>query len=126
MNHRSERQRGIGAAAGDHDIGAGRQRLGERKRAEVRIGAQDALANLRERRARIEIAQLFAASEQLVDTVGEVVAHHHRDLQRRARRRRTSRAQASGFTPPAFAITRTPRSRSRGARRAISGGKSRA
>ena len=41
-------------------------------------------------------------------------------------RRTTSRAQASGLTPPALAITVTPRSRICGAMRAMSGGKSRA
>src|SRR5580658_10812631 len=45
MDHGSKRQRGIGAAARDHNIGASGQGFSKRKSPDVRIRAQDAIAN---------------------------------------------------------------------------------
>ncbi len=39
VDHGRERERGIGGAAGDHDVRAGSQRFGQREGADVGVGA---------------------------------------------------------------------------------------
>ena len=62
---------------------ARRQRLHQRKRADVRVGAENAIANGGERLAGIHVAQFVALGQELVDAPEDVVAHHHRDFEPR-------------------------------------------
>ena len=61
MNHRRERKRGIGAAAGDHDVGAGGERLCQRKGPDVSVRAKNTIADGRERLARIHASHFDTA-----------------------------------------------------------------
>ena len=81
VDHGGQRQRGVGAAAGDDDIRAGGEGIGQRERAEVGVRAQHAVADTEEQLAGIEVAQFATLGEQLVDAGEDVVAQHHGDLQ---------------------------------------------
>ena len=45
VDHRGERERGIGGASGDHHVRSGCEGFGEREGADVGIGALDAVAD---------------------------------------------------------------------------------
>ena len=77
------------------------------------------------------LRQRMPGREQLVEARQQIVARDDADLQlpRRARLRgdvEHGRAHATGFTPPAFAITFTPRSATAGSTLSIAPMKSRA
>ena len=80
VDHGSERQRGIRGAARDHDVGSGGECFGQRERADVGVGALDAIANRRDRLAGIHIGQLVALGEEFVDAPENIVTQHRRDL----------------------------------------------
>ena len=92
VDQRPERQRGVDAAAGDHDVGAGGQRRGDRLGAEIGVDARAAFGGIG---APLNIsvtprrAQLLGAGEQ-------IVAFDDGDLERdaglRAARLRSARA----------------------------------
>ena len=64
MDHGSERERRVGDAAGDDDLRAETQRLGDRERAEVDVGAFDLRADGGERLAGIHVLELDAALQE--------------------------------------------------------------
>src|SRR5262249_37025994 len=64
MDHRGESERGVGGASGDHHLRAGSERFGEGERADVRVGAEDAIAYRGDRLARVHIAHLVAFAEE--------------------------------------------------------------
>ncbi len=80
MNHGSERQRGIGASARDHYVGASSQGFSQRKRPDVRVRAQDAIANRGQRLARIHVLHRVAGGEKLVELSRYIVAQHNSDF----------------------------------------------
>jgi hypothetical protein len=94
VHERSERERRIGDAPGDHDVGASCQGLGDRCRAEIRVGEQQALAHARDVGAGVHMGKGFARAVQLIDALGDRVAGDDRDLRfeafvaERARHRR--------------------------------------
>ncbi len=93
MDHGRQRQCGIGRAAGNHHVGAGRQRLGEWERSDICVGALDAVADRRDRRARVHIAHLVALLQKVVETIEDVVPEHHRDLEAGRQAHHLSRAR---------------------------------
>jgi hypothetical protein len=92
VHQRPQRHRAVDAASGDHHLGTGRERGGDRQRAEIGVGAQHLLG------------QGFAA-EHVLDAAraqgrhlrADVVALDHRDAQRDACRlgQRLQRGRAS-------------------------------
>ena len=63
MDHRGERQRGIGTAPGDDDIGTGSEGFGKRESPDIGVGALDSGAHGVERLAGIHIAHLMTLGE---------------------------------------------------------------
>ncbi len=57
VHERREEQRGIGDAAGDHDVGALRERVDDRPRAEVRGREQRLAGEVGERLAGVEVRE---------------------------------------------------------------------
>ncbi len=82
VDHGCERDAGVGAAAGDHDLRAGRQRLHHRPRAVVGVGGRDPVADRGERRAAVHVVERHAGRVQLAEPLHEVVPDHRRDLDR--------------------------------------------
>ncbi len=78
VNHRRQRQAGVGDASGDHDLGALPQRLRDRTRPEINVGALHLRANGGERLARLHVVQLDAARQEIVEPPHDVVARDHR------------------------------------------------
>ena len=113
---RRHRQRGVGRAAGDDDVRAARERLDDRRGADVRVGRQHAVAHGRRAarpcpcwRARCPLAISSSRRGSRSSPVTTPIC----SLPAAPRWRATSStacAQATGFTPPALAMTRTPRS----------------
>jgi len=84
VGQRAERQRGVGDAAREHDVGAPRQRLGNGLRAEVGVGEQHPLANGRDVGAGVHVDKRLARGAQLVDAPEHRVAGDGGDLRRPA------------------------------------------
>ena len=59
---RRHRERGVGRAPGDDDVRAARERLDDRRRADVRVGRQHAVAHRGERLARLHVRERVAAA----------------------------------------------------------------
>jgi len=76
MTQRAERQRGIDAAAGQHDMGAGIAGRGDRDGAEIGVDAGDLL---RQRHAAEQFADPGLAQMRRIGR--KIVAAHDRDLQ---------------------------------------------
>ena len=74
VRRRADRQRRIGDAAGDDDARAELQRLDDRLRAEVGVGADDLVADGRERFAGVEVVERVPGREQFVEPRQQVVA----------------------------------------------------
>ena len=112
---RRHRERGVGRAAGDDDVRAARERLDDRHRADVRVGRQHAIANGGERLARLHVRERDvrrAISSSMRGSRSSPVTTPIRTLSATpcfCATSRTAAAQAGGFTPPALAMTRTPR-----------------
>ena len=81
VHHGREREPGIGDPSGDDDVRSLTQRLNERRRAEVGVGREHAVANLAERAARVEVLQVVAPREQAIEPGQEVVARDDADPQ---------------------------------------------
>ena len=64
VRERREEQRRVGDAAGDDDVGALGERVGDRTRAEVRRREQRAARARVERRAGVEVRERFAVRVQ--------------------------------------------------------------
>jgi hypothetical protein len=117
VDHRRERDAGVGAAARHHDLAPARERLHHRPRAEVRVGGGDVLAHRGERRAVIHVVERDAAGVQLAEPAHQIVAHHRRHLERLAvELRHLEQRAAAGerVHAAAFEITRMLRSISSG------------
>ncbi len=74
MNHRRQKQRGIGGAPGDHDIGAAGQRLRHRFGPEIGVGGQQPVAELFDRTVELhdrEIAILAGVQHVVADDGGD-------------------------------------------------------
>ena len=76
VHQRREDQGCVGAAASDDDIRAARERLDDRRRADVRVGRQHAVAHRCERGAGLHVRHLVAGGDELVDAREEIVARH--------------------------------------------------
>ena len=78
VDHRRERERGIGGTAGDHDIGARVERFRQRERPDVGIGRKDAISNGRDGLAGVHIPHLVTFAEEFVDSIENIVARARR------------------------------------------------
>ena len=132
VRERREEQRRVGDPAGDHDVGALRERVGDRARAEVRGREQ------RRRRAASRTASPVSrcanawpcVGVQRVEAREHVVAEHGRDLDAgdahlRARSRPRRASAAAGLMPPAFVMIFVRPSATNGSARARYAGRSR-
>ena len=109
---RAEEQRGVRDAAGQHDVGALRQRLGDRLGAEVSIREQQSFPHAGDVGASVHVGEALAGGAQMVDAPGHRVAGHHRDLCRPSLgaeglgkcRTRAHRVQAAGIQDELHAV----------------------
>ncbi len=110
VDHGREHQGGIGATAGDDHVRAGGQSFGQRKRADVSIGAEDARREwwrwARRYRCCASRGPLPRNSSMRPSTSSPSTTATFNQ----GRALNTARAQANGFTPPALATTLIPRS----------------
>ena len=93
VHERSDHERRVGAAAGDHDVGARGQRIRDRLRAEVHVRALQRLDVIGDRLAGLEVVERLARRDEVVEPGEDVVtfddadadpreavlAHHLRD-----------------------------------------------
>ncbi|MCY1360959.1 hypothetical protein D9M69_476090 [compost metagenome] len=77
VHQRPEEQRGVGHAAGDHDVGPGVQRLHDGRGAQVGVAEHQPLAHLRHRLTREQVGQ-FVGRRSVQQPWQHVVAAHHR------------------------------------------------
>src|SRR5262245_42098425 len=75
MDQGAQREARISHPAGDDDVGALLERIDNRSEAEVGVGGEDLVANLRERSLGVEVAKLMSLGEQLVESVEDVVSY---------------------------------------------------
>src|SRR5579885_297726 len=78
VNHGRQSQGGIGAAACNDHMSAGAQRLDERESAEISIGAYHAVANFPQWPAGIDVAQIGAAGQHVIQAIIDIVTQHDR------------------------------------------------
>ena len=83
VDHGRKRERGIGAAASNHNIGSGGERFSQRERADIRVGTEDPRANSGDRFPGVHVAQLVAFVEKFIDAREDIVAEHDRHLESR-------------------------------------------
>ncbi len=81
VHHGGEGEGGVGGAAGDHDIRAGRERFGQGERSDVGVGAEDAAADRADRLASVHVSHLVAFGGEFVDAVEDVVTEDHGDFE---------------------------------------------
>ena len=79
-----DHERGIGDAAGDHDIGAGRQRRHDPPAAEVGVGGDEPVAHGRQRRAAVEIGEARVVAAGGTQQLEALVAGDDPDRERPA------------------------------------------
>ena len=109
-----------------------RQRLDDRHRSDVRVGREHAVAHGRQRLAGLHVRERVAARRSARrDAGGDRRPSRRRCAPRRhavlhARPAAPPRRTPRGFTPPALAMTRTPRSATAGSTLSIAPTKSRA
>jgi hypothetical protein len=71
---RTERERGVGDAPADHDVGAAFERGGDAPAAEVRVRGDDRRVERGERDALVEVRERLARRAQRIQARQEVVA----------------------------------------------------
>ena len=81
VTQRRHRERGVGAASRDHNVCAAFQRFDNWCRADVRVGRQHAIANRRQRLARVHVREFVSGGEQFVDAAQQVVACDNANLE---------------------------------------------
>ena len=81
VDQRAQGQAGVGDPAAEHDVRVVAQGLGHRGGAEVGVGGQGLAAPGQERRPGLQVAQIGAGGQQLVQARGERVALHQGDAQ---------------------------------------------
>ena len=85
MNHGRKRERCVCRTPCDHNLCAGAECFGQRKRADVRVGALDLFANRLERLARVHIRHSVAFAQKLIDAAQDVIPEDNRDFDARRR-----------------------------------------
>jgi hypothetical protein len=81
VDHRRERQRRIRRSARDHHVRPGGKRLRQGKSADVRVRAQDPIADGPNGLAHVHIAHLVAFGQELVQARKNIISEHHGHLQ---------------------------------------------
>ena len=80
VDHAGQKQRAIGDAAGQHDVGAAVERFDDRLGTEIRVGGNDLALERRQRRAGFHDGERVAMLQAVLE---HVVADHRRGLHRR-------------------------------------------
>jgi hypothetical protein len=83
MDKRTERQRSVGDAAGEHDLGPLVENGGDRASAQVRVGREHLVPHLAQSLPRVHVLEVMAAAAELAEPREQVVSLDHADLQPR-------------------------------------------
>src|SRR2546423_1819799 len=81
VDHRREREAGVGDAARDDDVRAAAQRIDHGPGPEVGVGREHPIAYVGERPARIEVSQVVPPGQEAVQPPQQIVPRHDPDAQ---------------------------------------------